>query len=119
MESLSKCVYGPLIGDACFEEEDKLRSAETFVVLFSPFVIPRAIQFSMRYHNRARYYSVEFFAAFEYKLFMFEQKKVSPKKSVELCSSCFEDPPSTGYDHVDRRFWKPIEKIEGQFEKTY
>lgn len=113
MEVLCKNLYGPFIGDICWDDCNDLRSCDTSAIFFSPFAIPRAVELGMRYHHRPRDQIVEFNFVLEYNTHLLEKEGANPK-TVELCSNCYVDPPSTGNFEIDYECWVPIEKINGK-----
>jgi len=117
----------------CWEYSDELRSGTYSAIIFSPYSIPHAISLKHRYHNRDRFYSVEFHVTWEFKLIRFDDKgpgdTISKKLAKRfpggwhysdespciynalvneelLCSDCFIDPPSKAAE------WTKVEHID-------
>ena len=115
------------------EDYDTLRTADYAAVIFSPYAIPHAVAMSHGWHNRARYYSCEFYATWGFNLVRFDgkgpgdnvQKELAarfPKGYIfgngtpcdynadaeeeYLCSTSYIDPPS------DAAPWMPIRDIQ-------
>lgn len=124
--------------DTCWNDCDDLRSCSFKGVVFSPFALPRAIRMKHRYHNRSRYYSVEYFCCWSFQLVRFDgvafgdeiQQRLAKKfpgdisgPSVlfqhetptagfeDLCSTSLLDPPNVhGLDNND--LWDAIYDIQ-------
>lgn len=70
---------------------NELQSATYKAIVFSPYAIPHAIELQHRYHRRARWSTMEFYATWAYSLKTYDNGVSSSNEMMQLCSNCYED----------------------------
>jgi hypothetical protein len=74
------------------EDGESVETADYVAHVWSPFAIPRALKLKHRFHHRARNYSVEFYASWDFAIVKFNgDENNQDEQMVKLCSNCYED----------------------------
>jgi len=90
--------WTPMVDHTVWEDMDELRTGHYSSHVWSPYVIPRAIQLKHFFHCRARYSTIEFGTQWTYRILDFNEFSGSDSTTdiyddghTELCSNCYED----------------------------
>jgi len=83
--------------DCTLEDEDDVRTSSYKACMFSPYQIPHAVEFTHRYHKRARYWSLEYSTWWAFRLVRFDGEGPADKIQQQLSryfpkDIMFEDP---------------------------